>query len=399
MDSQSPRSSPNRSRPTDFLELVERGRRGRLKVYVGSAPGVGKTSRLIEEARALSARGVDLVLAHVGTRGSAEAEAALAGLEAVAPRRFEHLGLVVEEMDVAAVLARSPQVAIVDDLAHANVHGSRNARRHEDVADLLEAGISVIAAMDVLHLESLRDLVERLTGLVIHDTVPDTFLRGADQVVTIDVSVEDLLERFQAGKIAPAGRADASQERVYQRETLAALRELALREVAETLDYHGGLSVAARKDPQVSGRVMVCLSSLSPRALTLLRRGSRFMGRLATDWFVVYVETPGEAPQRIDESARRRLLANVEKARELGAEVIWLHARDPVPALIDFARSHGIGTIMMGRSQRPWWRRLMRPSIPNRLMRAAKGLDLYVIAERDDAPEARAARSSAEAGR
>jgi two-component system sensor histidine kinase KdpD len=301
----------------------------------------------------------------------------------VPPQRLEYHGLLAEELDLGGVLARRPQVAVVDDLAHANAPGSRNVRRHEDVSDLLEAGISVIAAMDVLHLESLRDLVERLTGLVVHDTVPDTLLRGADQVVTIDVSAEDLLERLRAGKLSSGDRQGSVLTRLYRPETLAALRELALREVAETLDYRDGQSIAATKDPQVSGRVMVCLSSLSPRALTLLRHGSRFVGRLATDWFVVYVETPHEAPHRVDDAIRRRLLANVEKARELGAEVIWLRARDPVPALIDFARSHGVGTITIGRSQTPWWRRPFRRSIPSRLMREAKGLDLYVIAERD----------------
>jgi two-component system sensor histidine kinase KdpD len=359
---------------------------------------VGKTFRLLEEARALRARGIDLVLAWVDPRGRPEVEALLAGLEAVPPRRFDFRGLVAEEMDLAAILVRRPQVAIVDDLAHANVPGSRNGRRHEDVAELLEAGVSVIAAMDVVQLESLRDLVERLTGLVVHETVPDTFLRGADQVVTIDVSVEDLLERVQAGKISSADRPGGSSGRLFKPETLAALRELALREVAETLDYREGQSIAATKDPQVSGRVMVCLASLSPRAATLLRRGSRFVGRLATDWFVVYVETPGEAPHRIDEGVRRRLLANVEKARELGAEVVWLRARDPVPALIDFARSHGIATIMIGRSQAPWWRRLVRRSIPSRLMREAKGLDLYVIAERDDPAETPGAGALSQVG-
>jgi two-component system sensor histidine kinase KdpD len=371
-----------RQRPIDFLELVERSRRGRLKLYVGSAPGVGKTYRMLEEARSLRLRGVDVALAFVEAHGRAEI-AALAGELPLVPRRLiEHRGVTVEDMDLAAVLRRKPQVAIVDELAHTNPPGSRNARRYQDVTTLLDAGISVIAAFNVQHLESLNDLVERLTGLKVHDTVPDTFVKKADQVVNIDLSVEDLLDRLHAGAIYPPERVPWALEHVFRRECLASLRELALREVAETLDRREAL--APPRPTQVSGRVMVCLSSLSPRALTLLRRGSRFAGRLATDWFVVYVETPGEAPERIRPEVQRVIVANVEKARELGAEVVRLKARDAVSALLDFARSHGVATILAGRSRRPPWSRLLRRSPVDRLFDEAVDVDLYVVAEEDE---------------
>lgn len=375
--------SEARDRRQDFLELVERGRRGRLKLYLGAAAGVGKTWRLLEEAHSLKARGVDVVLAFVEPHGRADVVKLLAGLESLPRRRVEHRGVGSEDLDLDVVLARRPQVAIVDELAHTNPPGSLHSRRFQDVLALQDAGISVIGALNVQHLESLNDLVERLSGLAVHDTVPDTFVKGADQVVDIDLPVEDLLERLQAGKIYPAERVAWAREHVFRRECLASLRELALREVAETLDRRGQ---APPSPAQVSGRVMVCLSSLSPRALTLLRRGSRFAGRLATDWFVVYVETPDEAPGRIRPEVQRRLVANVEKARELGAEVVRLKAADPVAALVDFARSHGVATILAGRSRRPWWKRLLRRSPVERLFDEAADFDFYAVAGEDKEP-------------
>ena len=185
----------------DFLELVERSRRGRLKIYIGFAAGVGKTYRMLEEAHALAKRGVDIVLALVETHGRSETAALLEGLELVARRVFEYRGLRIEEMDLDAVLARHPQVAIVDEIAHTNVPGSKNAKRYQDAYDLLNAGISVICAFNIQHLESLKDLVEQATHVGIRETVPDTFLQKADQVVNLDLAVEDLLERLRAGKI------------------------------------------------------------------------------------------------------------------------------------------------------------------------------------------------------
>ncbi len=372
-----------RARPTDFLELVERSRRGRLKLYLGSAAGVGKTYRMLQEAHDLSRRGVDVVLALVEAHGRAETAALTEGLELVSRRHVEYRGVGVEEMDLEGVLARKPQVAIVDELAHTNPPGSRNTRRYQDVLTLLDAGISVIGAFNVQHLESLNDLLERLADLKVHETVPDTFVKSADQVVDIDLSIEDLLDRLRTGKVYPPDRIPWALEHVFRPDCLASLRELALREVAETLDRRG--LRAAPRPAQVSGRVMVCLSSLSPRALALLRRGSRFAGRLATDWFVVYVETPQEAPERIRPEIQQTLVANVEKARELGAEVVRLKARDPVPALIDFARSHGVATVLAGRSRRPFWKRLFGRSPVDRLYDEAWDLDLYVVAEEDEA--------------
>ena len=376
--------STRRTRAEDFLELVERGRRGRLKLYIGFAAGVGKTYRMLEEAHALKKRGVDVVLGFVETHGRPETQELVEGLEAVARKAFTYRDVTVEEMDLDGVLARKPQVAVVDELAHTNVPLCRNSKRYQDVQELLSAGINVIGAFNVQHLESLNDLVERATNVTVRETIPDRFLKSADQVVNLDLAVEDLHERLKAGKIYAPEKVTHALESFFKQENLSTLRELALREVAESLDRATtGQHSRGGEEPQGKGggwgRVMVALSSYPPRAATLLRRGSRMAGRLNTDWFVVYVETPSEAPHLIDAEAQRHLLANIEKARELGAEVVRLRAKDPVEALLDFARSHGVGHIMVGRSHQPWWKQWLGRGADVRLLREGSGFDIHVV--------------------
>jgi two-component system sensor histidine kinase KdpD len=378
---------PARPRPEDFLELVERAKRGRLKVYIGFAAGVGKTYRMLEEAHVLQQRGVDVVLGFIETHGRAETALLLEGLEYVPRRRVEYRGLVVEEMDVDAVIHRNPQVALVDEVAHTNVPGSRNRKRYQDVLDILEAGVNVICAFNVQHLESLKDVVERATHVTMRETVPDSFLRQADQVVNLDLATEDLLDRLRTGKIYNPEKVEWALTHFFKDENLAALRELALREVAESLDRSSPAQAAARAGPAArpaTGRLMVCISSFSPRAAGLLRRGSRMAGRLNTDWFAVYVETPGEAPQRIDAEAQRHLLANIEKARELGAIVVRLQSKDAVKALLDYARTHGVSQIIIGRSHRPWWRQWLGRTFVARMVKQAADFDLQIVSTEDE---------------
>jgi two-component system sensor histidine kinase KdpD len=370
-----------RPRPEDFLALVRDGRRGRLKLYIGFAAGVGKTYRMLEEAHALRDRGVDIVVGYVETHGRAETAALLEGLEVLPRRTVDYRGVTVEEMDLDAILARRPQVTIVDELAHTNVPGSRNRKRWQDVEELVGAGIHVIGAFNVQHLESLNDLVARVTGVRVRETIPDAWLKMADQVVNLDLAVEDLEERLRAGKVYASDKVPQALERFFQRGNLATLRELALREVAESLERDtlrrnpAGPSAAA-----TAARVLVCMSSYPPRATQLLRRGSRFAGRLNTDWFVVYVETPSEAPDRIDAEAQRHLLENIDLARELGAEVVRLRSSKPVAALLDFARSHNVGLVLVGRSHQRGWRRLLGRTVDLELVREAPDLDVQVVA-------------------
>jgi two-component system sensor histidine kinase KdpD len=375
----------DRRRAEDFLELVERARRGRLKVYIGFAAGVGKTYRMLEEAHALRERGVDVVVGFVEAHGREETEALLPGLEVVPRRKVAYRGLEIEEMDLDAVLARKPRVALVDEVAHTNAPGSRHTKRYQDVYELLEAGINVICAFNIQHLESLKDIVEQATGTRVRETVSDAFLQQADQVVNLDLAVEDLLERLRAGKIYAPERVAHSLESFFRQENLSALRELALREVAESLGRAAiekpGADERARR--VTSQRVMVCMASLSPQAQVLLRRGARLAGRLGTDWYVAWVETPRETPERIDAAAQRRLHANIEIARSLGAEVVRLRGRDRAAALLDFARSHAVGHLVIGRSRGSFWRGLLGRDFVRRMVREADDFDLHIIGMRD----------------
>lgn len=380
-----------RPRAEDFLELVQRARRGGLKLYIGFAAGVGKTYRMLEEAHSLKQRGVDVVLGFVETHGRADTEAKVAGLEVVPRRKVEYRGVVIEEMDLDAILARRPAIVVVDEIPHTNAPGSKNKKRYQDVQDLLAAGINVIGALNIQHLESLNDLVAKAAGTAIHETVPDRFVKEAVQVVNLDLAIEDLVERLKSGKIYAPEKVAWALDHFFQETNLQTLRELALREVAESVERQSESKArtASDKGRAVHARVLVCMSSYPPHAEALLRKGSRMAGRLSGDWFVVYVETPSEAPERIDSEAQRHLLRNIELARELGAEVVRLRAKDPVPALIDFARSHDVGHLVIGRSHRPWWRQILGRSVPLRLLREAREFDVHIVAitaGRDDAP-------------
>jgi len=380
----------DRKRPEDFLELVERAKRGRLKVYIGSAAGVGKTYQMLEEAHALKKRGVDVVLGFIETHDRLDTAALIEGLEVVPRKRIEYKGVVVEEMDLDAVLARHPQVAIVDELAHTNAPFCRNKKRYQDVLDLLDAGINVICAFNVQHLESLNDMVKQATSVVVRETVPDSILKRADQVVDIDLAVEDLIDRLRAGKIYAPDKVSWALENFFQPEKLAVLREIALREVAESVDrsVSSNSPKAATEDAArraaASERVMVCLPSRPPpHGAMLLRQGSRLAGRLNTDWFVVHVETKEETGHRIDAALQRYLMEDEQRARDLGAEVVRLRSEKPVEALLDFARAHGVRHIVVGRSHKPWWRRLLGQSPVFKLVAEAAGFDLHIVSLED----------------
>jgi two-component system sensor histidine kinase KdpD len=373
---------PERPRPDDFLELFERPRHGRLKIYLGYAAGVGKTYQMLREAKQLKRNNVDVVLAYIETHGRTETARLVEDLELVPRKSIEYRGVKVEEMDLDAVLARKPQVAVVDEVAHTNTPGSQHRRRYQDIEELINAGINVICAFNIQHLESLNDLVGRATGVTVRETVPDTFLRRADQIVTLDLAVEDLLERLRSGKIYAADKIPWALEHFFCDQNLETLRELVLREVAESLDRRTASRMQERRTtaaPPPGERVMVCTASHSPRAQMMLRRGSRMAGRLNTHWFLVYVETPREAPHLIDAEAQRRLAETMELARELGAEVVRLKSAEPVVAILDFARSHGVGHILVGRSRQSRWRRLIGRSPVHRLIDEADGFDVHVI--------------------
>ena len=368
-------ADPQRRRADDFLSLVRRAQRGRIKVYIGSSAGVGKTYRMLEEAHHLKERGVDVVIGFVETHGRAETVDLVAGLEIVPPARVRYHDIDIEELDLDAVLARKPAVVVVDELPHTNPPGFRNRWRYQDVSVLADAGIHVICAMNVQHLASLGETVQRATGVRVRETVPDAFLHDADQVVNLDISAEDLIERLRAGKIYPPERVEKALGSFFRAENLETLRELALREVAESLDRRQ----VSRGDPQGAGKVMACVASRSPNPGRIVERASRIAGRLNTHWFVVHVRTPSEADNRLDSAAERRLHEVLETAQRMGAEVVRLDGTDVVDALLGFARAHGVEHVLMGRSLRSRWQELWREGPLIRLIRAAHDIDVHVV--------------------
>ncbi len=363
-----------------LLAQLKSGEQARLRVYIGAAPGVGKTFQMLEDAHLLHRQGVDIVIAVVETHGRAETAEMIGDLERVPMRKIPYRNVVLEEMDLEAVLARRPDMAIVDELAHTNVPGSKNHKRFEDVLDLLEAGISVITAVNIQHLESLNDAIAQTTGVRVRETIPDYFLHRADEVVNVDVSVDMLRTRLRQGKIYGIEKIEQSLNNFFRKGNLSALRELALRQLAtdqavKAQDYREREGLEQAVIPE---KVMVCLSS-NTEAKRLLRVGSRIAGRLASDWFAVYVETPREEPGRIRPSDHVALQENIRLAEELGAKVVRLKADRVSDALIEFARREAITHVIFGQSVRSRWDILLHGSIIYRFLEEVKNATVQVV--------------------
>lgn len=357
--------------------------RGKLKVYIGSAAGVGKTYRMLQEAHALRCRGVDVVVGFVETHGRADTVAQVGDLEVVPRRRTEYRGVVLEELDVDALLARAPEIAIVDELAHTNVPGSRNAKRWQDVLHLLGEGVTVISAVNVQHIESLNDVIAKTLGVTVRETVPDWVLAAADQVINLDITAEDLRQRLQDGKIYAADKVPSALANFFTSENLTTLRELALREVASSVDRVREELVRregmAGAPPRTVDRIVVAMASNPPYTAALLRKASRIAGRLNSDWVCVYVQTPDESADRIDSTVQRHLVANIQAAQQMGAEVVKLVGSDIAGLLIGLAQARGATLLIVGQTKRSRFYRLRHGSVVDRLVNNTAGLDVLVV--------------------
>jgi two-component system, OmpR family, sensor histidine kinase KdpD len=369
------------NRANTFLQMIRRSERGRLKVYLGYGPGVGKTYQMLQEGHRLKAEGIDIVVGLVETHGRADTVKLVEGLDVLPRRKVEYRGIVVDEFDLDACLARNPQVVLVDELAHTNVPGSRNAKRYEDVQELLAAGVHVVTTVNVQHLESLYNTVESLIGVKVRERIPDAVLADADQVVNIDVAPEDLQKRLRAGKIYPPERIASSLGNFFQSGNLEHLRELALRELASQID-------ARRRETKAEGtaagsdQIMVCLSSRGPNSARLLRFGSRLAGRLNRNWYAVYVQTPSEDPTRIDAVTQRLLADTLTLANQLGATVFTFKGPDIADTILRFAKEYRVGQIVIGKPHKiPWWRQflLLERSVAEQLLFRAEGVTITVI--------------------
>ena len=354
--------------------------RARLRIYIGAAPGVGKTYQMLQEAHALRASGLDVVIGVVETYGRTETEAQVKDLEIVPRRKIEYRGATMEELDVDAIVRRRPKVCVVDELAHTNVPGSRNTKRFEDVLELLEAGIHVMTAVNIQHLETLNDAVARATGVRVRETVPDTFLDRADEVINVDVTVEELRGRLREGKVYKPEKVEQALANFFRKGNLSTLRELALRAVADEVGEKAA-SYRAREGLEpalIPERVMVCMSSnaLAPR---VLRTGARIAGRLGSKWYAVYVETPQEKPERIKARDAEALQENIRLAESLGATVVRVRAERPAEGLIAFAQREGVTHVIFGQSARSRWELVWRGSTLDRFLSAVPDAAVQVV--------------------
>jgi len=363
-----------------LLARVKAEGQARLRVYIGAAPGVGKTYRMLEDALELRRQGLDVVIGFIEAHGRADTLARVGDLEQVPLREIAYRGVTLKEMDLAAVKARAPGIAVVDELAHTNAPGSAHEKRYEDVLDLLDAGINVITAVNIQHIEGLNDVIASTTGVRVRETIPDWVLKRADEVVNVDVSVESLRTRLRQGKIYDAAKVEQALSHFFRKGNLTALRELALRQLAS--DQAGKAQAYRDREglerPVIPEKVMVAMASRGS-ARTLLRVGSRIAGRLATDWYAVYVETPKEEPGRIKPGDHVALADNIRFAQQVGAKVVKLRGSRVADALVDFAKREGITHVIFGQSARSRWDLLLHGSIVDRFLREVRSATVQIV--------------------
>lgn len=356
-------------------------RRGKHKIYIGMAPGVGKTYRMLEEAHELRHEGIDIVIGLLETHGRLETAEKAEGLELIPRKTVTWQGVTLTEMDTQAVIDRRPQLALVDELAHTNAPGSTYEKRYQDVEDILAAGIDVYSTVNIQHLESLNDLVARITGIVVRERVPDRVLNEADEVVVVDVTPETLEERLIEGKIYAPQKIDQALQHFFQRRNLIALRELALREVADSVEETA--IQQASQAPNASSlycnireRVLVCISTY-PNSLQLIRRGARIANYAHAPLYVVFVGHPDRFLSR-EESLHVETCERL--CKEFDGTFIRTNHYDIAQAIADVAKQYRISQIVIGESQRPRWKLFLRSSLTQRFLRLLKNIDVHIIA-------------------
>jgi len=385
------RQEPERPNPEHLLAQVqaqERQRgRGRLKVFLGYAAGVGKTYAMLQAAHQRQAEGVQVVAAYVETHGRPETEALLAGLEGLPRQSVEYRGTQLEELDLDATLARRPGLALVDELAHTNAPGSRHAKRCQDVQDLLAAGIDVYTTLNIQHLESANDVVAQITGIVVRETIPDRLMDEADEIELVDLPPDELLQRLREGKVYVPDQATRAIERFFRKGNLTALREMTLRQAALRVDDQMRAYMQMRSIPgpwAAAERLLVCISP-SPLNQRLIRATRRLADELKAEWFALYVETPQHGSLSPDD--QDRVARNLQLAEELGAKIATRSSEAVAEAIVHFARDHNITKIIAGKPLRPRWVELLRGSVVDQIVRQSGPIDVYVISGAEAAPE------------
>lgn len=363
-----------------FLDLVKKSRRGKLKIYIGMSPGVGKTYRMLQEAHALLRNGVDVCIGYVETHKRAETEALVAGLPIVPRKSIFYRGKSLEEMDVQTIINRHPEIVIVDELAHTNVEGSKNAKRWQDVYDILEAGISVVSAVNIQHLESINEDIQQITGITITERIPDKILEIADEIVNIDLTADELVTRLKEGKIYDKTKIEQALGNFFQSDKILQLRELALKEVVHQVErkIHIEIPKSIKLRPE---KFLACISSNAQTAGIVIRKTARLASYYHSPWIVLYVQSDSESLDKIKLDKQRHLINHFKLATELGAEVVKVKSNRVTQTIMEMAAEREITTICIGKPHLNIFQVIMRTAIFNQLLRnmASKEIDMVIL--------------------
>jgi len=366
--------------PEYFLELIRKSKRGKFKIYIGMSAGVGKTFRMLQEAHALSQNGVNVQIGFIETHGRKETEALVAGIPVIQRYTAFYKGKLVEEMDLQAILNIHPEIVLVDELAHTNMPGSKNEKRWQDVVEILDAGINVISAVNIQHIESLNDIVKEITGIEVSERIPDKVLKLADEVVNIDLTADELIDRLKAGKIYAPEKVEVALRNFFKSESILQLRELALKEVAGQIErkvekeIHKNISMRHEK-------ILACISSNEVAAKKVIRKTARLASYYNANWYVLFVETPREAADKIPLDKQRHLINNFKLATELGAEVIKVSDNNIGQAIIYLAEQKEITTICIGKPRLTLLQVIMATNVFNQLLKkmSFSNIDLIIL--------------------
>jgi two-component system sensor histidine kinase KdpD len=361
-----------------FLDLIKKSRRGKFKIYIGMSAGVGKTFRMLQEAHALLKNGIDIKIGFIETHFRKETHELLEGLPIIPRRKLFYKGKELEELDVQAVINLRPEVVIVDELAHTNIEGSKNQKRWQDVLEILEAGINVISAVNIQHIESLNAEVKTITGVDVTERIPDKVLALADEVVNIDLTADELIMRLKEGKIYQAEKIQAALNNFFKPEHILQLRELALKEVASQVERKVDLEVP-KQTALRHEKFMGCISSNEITAKNVIRKTARLASYYNAKWFVLYVQTPNESTDKIPLDKQRHLINNFKLATELGAQVIQSQNANVPVAMMEEVRKHNITTVCIGKPHLNLFRIILATNIFNELLKNLSSSDVDLV--------------------
>ncbi|MBP2284826.1 two-component system sensor histidine kinase KdpD [Flavobacterium sp. CG_23.5] len=363
-----------------FLDLIQKSRRGKFKVYIGMSAGVGKTFRMLQEAHTLLKNGIDVKIGYIETHNRAETHELLEGLPVIPRRTIFYKGKQLEEMDVQAIINLRPEVVIIDELAHTNIEGSKNEKRWQDVLEILEAGINIISAVNIQHIESLNEDVKKITNIDVQERIPDNVLRMADEVVNIDLTSEDLITRLKEGKIYTADKIQTALNNFFKSDQILQLRELALKEVASQVvrkvENEVPKNLALRHE-----KLLACISSNDKRAKIVIRKAARLASYYNCKWYVLYVETPNESSDTIALDKQRHLINNFKLATQLGAEVIKIENKSITDAILNVVEQKKITTVCIGKPHLSLFKVILSTTIFNKLLNnlSSSNIDLVIL--------------------